>query len=121
MSDGMAGSKSTSMITAQLLDLLVVTVMGFAGISSAQSVSANGAATLLTVARGSNVFIHRSVENLTTMNQAVTVTMTVTTPGECVSAEAKNIGVLALGLAPQGDPAGHSVGEHSNFCLLWQL
>ena len=71
--------------TTKLL-VLLVTIVGLAGISSAQSVSVNGAATPLAVAPGSNVFIHSSVENLTTTNQAVTVTMTLTTPGECVSA-----------------------------------
>jgi uncharacterized membrane protein len=80
---------------------LVVTVVALAGISSAQSVRVNGAATPLVVAPGSHVTIHSSVENLTTTNQAVTVTLTVTNPGECVSAGAKNVGVLALGLTPR--------------------
>ena len=75
--------------------------MGLAGTSAAQSVRVNGGATPLVVAPGSHVIIHSSVENLTTTNQAVTVTMTVTNPGECVSAGTKNIGVLALGLMPK--------------------
>jgi uncharacterized membrane protein len=87
--------------TVKLLVSLIVTIVGLVGISAAQSVRVNGAATPLVVAPGSDVFIHGSVENLTTTNQAVTVTITVTTPGECVSAGAKNLGVLALGLAPK--------------------
>ena len=87
--------------TAKLLVSLVVTIAGLVGVSAAQSVRVNGAATPLVVAPGSNVFIHSSVENLTTANQAVTVTMTMTTPGECVSAGGKNLGVLALGLTPK--------------------
>jgi uncharacterized membrane protein len=87
--------------TAKLLVSLVITFVALAGISSAQSVRVNGAATPLVVAPGSHVIIHSSVENLTTANQAVTVTMTVTNPGECVSAEAKNVGVLAIGLTPR--------------------
>ncbi len=86
---------------AKLLVSLVATVITLAGISSAQSVRVNGAATPLVVAPGSNVFVHSSVENLTTTNQAVTVAMTVTNPGECVSAVSKNIGVLAIGLTPR--------------------
>jgi uncharacterized membrane protein len=85
--------------TTKLIVSFVATVVAMAGISSAQSVRVNGAATPLVVAAGSHVTIHASVENLTTANQAVTVTMTVTNPGDCVSSGAKNIGVLKLGLA----------------------
>jgi uncharacterized membrane protein len=54
-----------------------------------------------TVAPGSTVFINSSVENLTTTNQAVTVTMTVKDPGESVSGAATNVGALLLNLNPK--------------------
>jgi uncharacterized membrane protein len=82
------------------LALLVLVAGVLAATGFAETVRVTGAVTPAAVASGSTVFIHSSVENLTATNQAVTVTLTVNNPGECVSGAATNVGALALGLSP---------------------
>jgi hypothetical protein len=83
--------------------VLVFVITGLALAASAQSVRVSGAATPAAVPPGSAVFIHSSVENLTTSNQAVSVMLTVKDPGECVStaATATHLGTLLLNLRPR--------------------
>ena len=84
--------------------VLLVLMTGMLGATGfAQTVRVSDAATPAHIAPGMPVFIHSSVENLTTTNQAVTVTLTVKNPGECVSgaATATNVGALLLNLSPK--------------------
>ncbi len=87
---------------ARIEKLLVLTVV-LTGITTAfaQTVRVSGAATPASVAPGSTIFVHSSVENLTATNQAVSVTMTVTNPGQCANSAATHLGQLLLNLSPK--------------------
>src|SRR5579859_2931335 len=81
--------------------ILFVLVSGLlASTSFAATVRVSGAVVPSQVAPGALVFIHSTVENLTTSNQAVTVSLTVNNPGGCVSGIAPNAGAFAFSLAP---------------------
>jgi len=86
---------------AKSLGLFILMAGTLAATGFAQTVRVTAAATPAIVSPGSTVFINSSVENLTTTNQAVTVTLTVNNPGECMSAAATNIGSLLLSLGPK--------------------
>jgi hypothetical protein len=66
----------------------------------AATVRTSGSVTPANVAPGAMVFIHSAVENLAITNQAVTVALTVSNPGGCVSAIAPHAGAFAFNLKP---------------------
>lgn len=85
---------------AKSLVLFVLVAGMLASTSFAATIRVTGAVTPSTIAPGAPVFIHSAVENLTTTNQAVTVTLTVTNPGSCVSGIATHTGAFAFSLKP---------------------
>jgi len=64
---------------------VVVVVTGLFGLSSFAATIATGAVTPAVAIPGGKVMIHTGVSNLTQTNKAVTVTLTVTNPGSCVT------------------------------------
>jgi hypothetical protein len=67
------------------LFVMAVLVSSLLGVSSFAATIATSAVTPGVTVPGNKVIIHTAVSNLTQTNQAVTVTLTVTNPGTCVT------------------------------------
>jgi hypothetical protein len=79
--------------------ILVIVVGGVLASSSLAATVVNAAVTPSVTVPGSKVFIHTAVSNMTVTNDAVTVTLHVTNPGTCVTADLPSqVGAFAFGL-----------------------
>lgn len=83
------------------LSVLMILVAGLFASTSFAATVATAAVTPTITAPGGKVFIHTAMTNQTVTNEAVTVTLTVSNPGTCVTGHLPSqAGAFALALRP---------------------